>query len=248
MGHLAGQGDCPSRWSEFRRPRGGGWGRPRRGRADEPARRCVESPARGQGGEPSGGWVGTQGRPGCSPPRPHHGGIVGAEPWSAFREDGAVGGGSAEQSRRAWGRHWDPPRLVHLSPLLGPAPGTRLAGTRSRSRLSERGAQSPGLRPGAHLPFAWVSPLGPAASAECKGPERVSPASGWRPGWRYHPDRWQTPLQGGEKVYRQPIQGKRPRTAKPWGPQQGSPDPRPDRPRRVQCGTPARGLGCTRGP
>lgn len=83
---------------------------------------------------------------------------MGAEPWSAFREDGAVGGGSAEQSRRAWGRHWDPPRLVHLSPLLGPAPGTRLAGTRSRSRLSERGAQSPGLRPGAHLPFAWVSP------------------------------------------------------------------------------------------
>lgn len=70
MGHLTGQGDCPSRWSEFRRPRGGGWGRPRRGRADKPARRCVESPARGQGGEPSGGWVGTQGRPGCSPPAP----------------------------------------------------------------------------------------------------------------------------------------------------------------------------------
>lgn len=31
-----------------------------------------------------------------APSRPRRGEIVGAEPWSAFREDGAVGGGSAE--------------------------------------------------------------------------------------------------------------------------------------------------------
>lgn len=182
------------------------------------------------------------------PPRPHVGGLW--EPrrgapsgrtglWEEARQSKAGGRGAGTGTPHVW-------CISH--PLLGPAPGTRLAGTRSRSRLSERGAQSPGLRPSAHLPFARVPPSSPAASAECKGPERVSPASGWWPGWRYHPDRWQTPVQGGEKVYRQPIQGKRPRTAKPWGPQRGSPDPRPDGPRKEQCRTPARGLGCTRGP
>lgn len=244
MGHLAGQGDCPSRWSEFRRPRGGGWGETQAGQGGRPGEEMRGEPGERSGWRAQWGLGRDSGASRLQPPRPHVGGL-----WEPSR--GAPSGRTglweeARQSKagRRGGRQRDPPRLVHLSPLLGPAPGTRLAGTRSRSRLSEQGAQSPGLRPGAHLPFARVPPSSPAASAECKGPERVSPP----PGWRYHPDRWQTPLQGGEKVYRQPIQGKRPRTAKPWGPQRGSPDPRPDRPRRVQCGTPARGPGCTRGP
>lgn len=72
------------------------------------------------------------------------------------------------------GQAQGPPSLVHLSPLVGPALGTRWAGTRSRSRLSEWGAWSPGLGPGAHLPFAWVSSPSQATSAEGKGPEQVS--------------------------------------------------------------------------
>lgn len=247
MGHLAGQGDCPSTWSEFRRPRGGGWGRPRRGRADEPARRCVESPARGQGGEPSGGWVGTQGRPGCSPPAPTWG-DCGSRAVERLQGGRGCGRRLGRAKQAGVGQAPGPPTSGASLTLAWPCPGHQVGRYKEplqalRAECSEPRAQAR-RTPALCLGF----PPGPAASAECKGPERVSPASGWRPGWRYHPDRWQTPLQGGEKVYRQPIQGKRPRTAKPWGPQRGSPDPRPDGPRKEQCRTPARGLGCTRGP